>query len=80
MLDDDYSLWDKLKIICNAKNKYKPIKRSSKYPWLFMVGWLIAMGSIFGVIDLSENLYVMIIQGVLMVGLLILFMSLVFRR
>ena len=52
MLTDKYSLWDKLKILCNAKTKYEPIAKSYKYPWTFLVIWLIISGVAFGAIAL----------------------------
>ena len=76
MLDDKYSLWDKLKILCNAKTKYEPIKKSYKYPLSFLFIWLLTVAFSFGIIQF-QNIVFMIFQGVLFGITLLLFLSLV---
>ena len=49
MLNDEYSVVEKLKIVCNAKTKYQPIKKSYSYPYSFFLLWIIAAGLAFGV-------------------------------
>ena len=52
MLNDKYSLWDKLKIICNAKTRYEPVDKSSFYSWSFLVLWMVVTGLAFGAVEL----------------------------
>ena len=37
MLNDNYTLLDKIKIICNTRMKYQPVEKSDLYPTVFAV-------------------------------------------
>jgi hypothetical protein len=76
MLNDNYSLVDKLKIICNAKTKYEPVQRSNRYPLLFCLLSLLFAGFVFGVVQLN-SLLLFVLQTSILGACVLLFGSLV---
>ena len=77
MIDDNYSCVDRIKIICNAKVKYKPCKKSFHFPICFLLCTLLSVVMTFGIINLNSKI-IFILQGLLEGISLLLFISLAF--
>ena len=76
MLDDHYSLLDRIKFAYNAKVKYKPQHRSYIQPMCFVLLWLLAVGLAFGAISFDTSWMQASLAG-LYLTVLMLFLSLV---
>jgi len=54
MLNDKYTLIDKIKIICNTKMKYEPKQKSDFYPIAFAIISVFYMVMPFGILEPSS--------------------------
>lgn len=76
MLDDNYSLLDYIKFICNAKVRYEPKKKSYIQPFLFYCLTFVLMFLNFGAITIN-NIVVFWVQTVIFAISVVLFTSLI---
>lgn len=75
MLNDSYSLVDRIKICCNAKMEYRPKTRSILLPIGFLSIMALAVGLVFGLLE--HELVATIVQAVYLTLVLLLYLSLI---
>ncbi len=76
MLNDRYTVIDRVKILCNAKMKYKPQHKSYILPITFLVLQIIVSSLPFTMIEF-HSLWLLLLQGMVLLVIAGLFISLV---
>jgi hypothetical protein len=78
MLDENYTLKDRLKLICNAKIKYRPQNKSFLPVFFFLLISAIASVMSFWILEF-KYLWAEIVQIAVYFLALVLYLSLVFK-
>lgn len=78
MLDENYTLSDHLKLICNAKVMYKPQKKSFLPVLVFLIISVIAAIMSLWLLEFN-NLWIEIAQGCVYLLAIVLYLSLVLK-